>query len=231
MKISTSLILVSLVCTVASSGAATLLAWDFGTSNGNDITRSATTVDALMSAATLSRGSDITPTNVTFNMGTGAFATDAGNNRADLASAMANGAFTTFNASPVAGNRMSLDSISVVTFTQNPSAIKFEVVFSQNNFATFTSAGIVSPVTANWTGGQNTFPLTGFAALQNTTLPTSFRIAMYGGGSFEQRGLGQTAGANNDITLLGTVSPVPEAGTVTLLAGLMAMGLLRRKRR
>ena len=208
---------------ITTAQADTLLRWDFSNDalqNGDAVTAAADFIAPNIASATITRGSRATPATVGGNNGRGAFATNTGEQDADLASALANGSYYSMTVAPQAGSTMSLTGMDIATFTQNTSAsFTFQVVFSKDGFATSTSAGIINPVNPNYDGILSTLALSGFPALQNTTSTVEFRVAYYGTGvGYEGRGLGQIASSNNDISFYGSVvSSLPLTVTTTTL--------------
>lgn len=227
------------VLSFAPAYGAIIAAWDFSNVSfnnpidGGGATALPTTADANIVAPVLSRGAAFSTGGIGFNLGRGAFSTSIGAGSADLAAALTAGAYAQFTISPQSGYEVSIASLDVATFVQNDHGANysFEVLFSTDSFATHTSVGVINPVSAGWSGAVTNFDLSGFAALQNVTSDIVFRMAHYGSaGAWEDRGLGQIAGANDDILVSGVVTPIPEPAVTALLTGLVLAGLMLRRR-
>ena len=138
---------------------------------------------------------------------------------ATLAAAKTASNFFQFAVAPVSGDQCSLSSIAFVTYQQNPHATATVVLeYSTNAFAT---AGVAvatnNPVSNDWNGATNTVSLSGISALQNLTNTVTFRIWGYGFGPYEDKGLGQVAGNNPDVVVVGTVTfPVVTPVSISL---------------
>ncbi len=194
----------------------TLVAWDFFNDvaiNGDAVTAVPDTLNSNLQSPVLSRGGDgFSAANVTFNGGRGAFSTNS-NSVGDLAAALAQGAYASVTLAPQAGFKFSLTSVDLALFTQDADNLTFDVVFSTDGFASYTSAGVINPINAGWTGMNRSVNLNAFPELQNVTAPAGveIRIAFYGGGAYNQRGFGQIVGANNDIAFNGSIAPTGPA--------------------
>jgi hypothetical protein len=97
--------------------------------------------------------------------------------------------------------------LSFVAYQQNDSSAAMVVEYSTNGFAT---AGVAlctnSPIHAAWTGSTNAVTLSGISALQNVAGTVTFRLWGYGFGAWQDKGLGQVEGNNDDVAVIGTVS-------------------------
>ncbi len=203
----------------------TLLSWDFLAAGGNaasdgNVGSVGSTYNAFgVQSGTLTRGVGSPAGPLQYNLGLGAMNMNSASSwtAANLAGAHSAGSYFQFTVMPVGGNRFSLASLSFATYEQNSHATASVVVeYSTNGFAT---AGVPiytnNPVSAGWVGASNGASLAGISALQNTSIPISFRFWGYGFGGYEDKGLGQIPGDNPDVALVGVVTnPAPVLITV-----------------
>ncbi len=231
MRLVASACLAGLALASSANGAA-LLAWDFGTSNGNVATSAATGVDATMQASTLSRGAGMPAFASGFEPTRGSFTTtDSGAAPGTLSAAVTRNSYFQFSAAPQSGIKMSLSSIDFVAWQQNAHAsATIGLQYSLDGFASAgVDAGSVTSINDGWSGTQKSIDVSAVSALQDVTQSVSFRLYYYGFGGWEQQGLGQISGANTDLTVIGTSAAVPEPVGPTVL-GLSAMAMLLRRR-
>jgi MYXO-CTERM domain-containing protein len=150
---------------------------------------------------------------------------------ASLAAAITANKYYQLIAAPTSGNAMSLSSLSVVLFQQNThTSATADLQYSLDGFATAgVDLGSVSPIHDGWTGSAQNWDLSGVSALQNASNSVTFRVYCYGFAGYEDQGLGQIPGNNNDVLLSGTVGLVPEPAAMGSLA-LCGLAVLRRRR-
>ena len=210
---------------VAPGQLRNLLVWDFtaaggnAASDGNTASVGSTTTANGIQAATLIRGSGSPAASLYADQGRGAMNMNSSTSwtAATLAAAKTAGNYFQFTVAPVTGNQCSLASIAFVTYQQNSHATATVVLeYSTNSFAT---AGVAlatnNPVSSDWNGTTNTVSLSGISALQNLTNAVTFRIWGYGFGGYEDKGLGEVAGNNADVAVVGTVT-FPVAAPVSI---------------
>lgn len=192
---------------VAAGTAYPILEWNAFLGNSN-ITKPNPTETATLSASgveassvVLTRGSGFNPNGNEAYAGATSlnlFTTQTHHSPATLADALTLGVYAQATLEVDAGRQYSVQEIrfstmylSAGTYIGDPTV---EVVFSTDNFATYTSLGsnVVTTGTysSDWDGVVATFDVSGVAALQNTTAPVVFRVCFYNYGQWDVRGLG-----------------------------------------
>jgi hypothetical protein len=195
-----------------------LVDWDFtgaggsAATDGNVASVGSTYHASGAQASTLTRGAGVPASPLQAYSGLGAMNT-ADWTDANLAAAKADGSYFQFTVAPVSGNTLSLASLNYVAYQQNAHASATIVVeYSTNSFATGgIPVGTNSSIQSGWVGATNIVNLSSFGALQNVASPLTFRLWGYGFGGYEDKGLGEVAGDNLDLAVIGTVNPVKPA--------------------
>jgi hypothetical protein len=201
---------------VAPGQLRNLLVWDFtaaggnAASDGNAASVVSTTTANGIQAGVITRGAGSPADALQAYLGRGAMNMNSSTSwtAATLAAAKTAGSYFQFVAAPVSGDQCSLSSVAYATYQQTPHATATVVLeYSTNGFAT---AGIAvatnNPVSDGWNGATQTVSLSGISALQNITNAVTFRIWGYGFGAYEDKGLGEIAGNNPDVAVVGTVT-------------------------
>jgi hypothetical protein len=199
-----------------------LLAWDFlaaggsAAADGSEATVAATYNTYGVQSSTLSRGAGSPAGVLYFNHGAGALNMNSANSwtGTNLAAAKAAGSYFQFTVAPNAGDQLSLSSLAYAAYQQNTHATATIVTeYSTNGFAT---AGVAintnNLIQGGWSGGTNVISLAGMTALQNLTTAVTFRFWGYGFNGYEDKGLGEVTGNNDDVSLVGTVTFPPTLG-------------------
>jgi hypothetical protein len=125
-----------------------------------------------------------------------------------LAGAKTANSYFQFSVVPVTQNRISLASLEITAYQQNVHAGATVVVeYSTNGFLTAGVAiGTNNAVGIGWNGSGYSIALSNISALQNVTNPITFRLWGYGFSGYEDKGLGQIVGNNDDVLVVGTVT-------------------------
>jgi len=197
-----------------------LLAWDFTAAGGNaatdgNIAEVASTTNAEgMAAALLTRSVKSPARELGSATGRGAFNTRSNDwDGADLAAAKASGAYLEFVVTPTSGKQVSITALTVAMYRQyTPAGGFFGVEFSFDAFATAgTFLGTVGPAPSARTGEIFTIDTSAQTQLQSATGSITFRLYPYGFADHEDKGLGQIAGNNTDLGVIGFLTDPPTA--------------------
>lgn len=211
----------------AGAGADLIAAWDTTPLQGSNTVASASSLHANMDAGLLARGAGGTATtfNNTFAMRNA--------NETSLANAIANDRYLSFELEASDGYHIDFDDVFFRYSMQNSATTPREIsLFS--SVTGFTASDAISSFQIS---GVNQAPaaidLSGITELQGVT-SVEFRMYMWNApGAFDQSGLGHSfnsTGHGNDIVFSGTVSLIPEPGTIGLL-GMGLLGLFAARRR
>jgi hypothetical protein len=162
---------------------AQIAAWQFGNpaSAGNEATYNATTNDANLNTAVLSRGSGITAT----ALGRG-FAANAWDASATKATAVSNNEYYQFTLNAKSGYKVSLSTLDYTVRRSGATAPNAMIWKYSIDGTTFTEIGSDISYTGTTEGvAQTQISLSGISALQNVTSSTTitFRLYAWGGTS------------------------------------------------
>lgn len=213
------------------AGGTSLLTWDFGSTSGSSVSLASTSNAAGVGAATLTRGAAFTPDDVYIGAGRGSFNTNNSSSPAnDLPSSITRGHFAEFSVALDATYEASISSVNVYAYSQNRERT-LALAYSLDGFATAPILVSTRQMPNSFDGSLLSFDTTGAAGLQAFTGTASFRMyILEDSSSFEQRGFGNVAGANDDLVVNGTanvVVPLPAA----VFGGLALMGATALRRR
>jgi hypothetical protein len=220
-----------------------LIGWDFnglpgGSWNFGPSPFTATEISANITSSGLIR-------NHTLGTGTGAArgwgANNWDTNATSAALAITADNFFTFTIAPAAGFQVSLTSINSYNIRRSSSGPSTGIWQYQIGTGSFTDIG--SAITWGSTttvagNAQSAIDLSGFQALQDVTDTITIRLVAWGatnsGGTlYLNEGSTQTDGVS-DFSLAGSVTAIPEPGTIAALIDLGAFGLVvyvRRRRK
>lgn len=228
--------LVSGLVLAAGLARADLIArWDNDPLAGNEATAAATTLGTNIDSAELGRGAGGTGTaySDTFAM------RNAHSNT--LAGAISGNRYLTISVAADSGYALAFTNVFIRLQAQN--ATDYDVHFTLfagdvgyaegDELVTWNVGGTGN--SADWLGQPRSLDLSGVTELQGVT-SADFRLYIWGqdGGSFAQTGIGRafTTDAADDLAFTGTISVVPEPGTLAFMGlGSLALLLQRRRRR
>lgn len=221
------------VLPLADGQLAGIVTWDFAGYLGSEATAPVSNASGRLVVSNLTRGPGLRPNTNTASVGNtfSSWTTPSGTAWATtLAGALAAGQFTTFSVSPVAGQAMTLASLTYNAFWQNATVGTLRatgVSWSTDGGQTWSPGVVATGGPATTGGSPYTVDLSGVPALQGVSGSVIFRIAVYGntnsannptlgGAPFEWNGLG---GPGVDVTLTGSVArSVPDAAPSNLSA-------------
>lgn len=198
---------------LGSSAQAQIVAWDFNSQLGNQITSPATTADANLTVSPISRGSGLSPSalNNAFSSNTNGTSLGDGFTANSLANAIAQNAFLQFTITANTGFQVSLTVLNANFRRSANGPTDFQWQYSFDGFVT-PGVNISSSInfTSTATNGvsQAAIDLSTITALQNVPSTTTITIRLYGwnasatGGTFA---LGRLTG--DDLAIDGTVTP------------------------
>jgi len=197
-----------------------LAGWDFSGAGGHAATDgdaasvASTYHDPGAQPGTLTLSANASPAALYWGTGEGAMNTRSFT-LPDLAAAKANGDYFQFAVAPVAGNTLSLSSLTYVAYQQElPASGPLPTMvteYSTNGFATpGASIDTNDTIQAGWAGNAEVINLAGISALQNTAATVTFRLWGYGFGAWQDSGLGEVPGDDLDVAVKGTAT-VPGA--------------------
>ncbi len=189
---------------------APILAWDFNTKAGNEVSVTATTIDASVSTSSITRGGGIAAAALPNGFSSNTYTIGA-----NLATAITNNQYFQFTVNAVPGKQVSLSSLDANFRRSSTGPNTFQWQYSLDGFAT-AGVAIGSPIsyTSSTTTGdaQTQINLSGITALQNvpTVTTVTFRLYAYGatnaGGTFA---LGLPTTPVNDLAIGGTITNAP----------------------
>ena len=189
---------------------APILAWEFNTKAGNEVTVASTTTDANLNTSTISRGAGITATALPNGFSSSTYTVSG-----TLANAVTNNQYMQFTVNPKPGYQTSLSSLDANLRRSATGPNAYQWKYSLDGFAT-AGVDIGSPVSYTLTTSagdpQTQINLSGISALQNiqTVSTVTFRLYPYGatntGGTFA---LGLPTTPVNDLAIGGTTSVAP----------------------
>lgn len=240
----TLLLISAILLSFSQIGSADILAgWDFSSLNGGANNFGASPLAASQTALNLmvgglTRGSGIGTT------GTGAaraWGANAWDGSTDSSTAISASKFVTFSLTADAGSQMSISSIDAFNVRRSgtgPTTGQLQYQIGGDSFVDIGSSITWGAITTSAGNPQVPIDLTGILALQNIAGGTSvtFRIVSFGATSstgtwYLNEGSTATPGVN-DFAISGSVSPVPEPGTVALVGlglGAVLYGVRRRR--
>ena len=208
--------LITLLLFLAGSGSivnAQVLAWDFNTNLGNEVTVNATTQNANLSISSVSRGPGLLVSALANSYSSTDFSLNG-----TFTDATTNGDYLQFAVNAVAGFKVSLSTLDANFRRSGTGPNTFQWQYSLDGFATAgVNIGAAISYTLNPTNGtaQTPIDLSVIAALQNVLNTTTVTFRLYGYGATATGGtfaLGRLAG--NDLAIGGTVASVT-SNTIT----------------
>ena len=206
-----------LLALVATLGllSAQILAWEFNTLAGNEVSVDATTNDANLATSVITRGAGLNAS----ALGNAYSATNytASGTKAD---AITNNKYFEFSIAPNTGYEASLSTLDANFRRSSTGPNAFAWQYSLDAFAT---SGVAIGSDVSYTGtdknglAQTQISLSGITALQDVASGTTITIRLYGWGASATTGtfaLGRLAG--NDLAIGGTVESTSGVPTPTI---------------
>ncbi|MBC7695202.1 MAG: Ig-like domain-containing protein, partial [Burkholderiales bacterium] len=186
---------------------AQILAWEFNTNTGSEVTVNAGTNNANLNTAVISRGAGITATGLTNAYSSTGFTVSG-----TLADAKTNNKYLQFTVNSKSGYKVSLSTLDFNFRRSSTGPNAFQWQYSLDGFTTAgVDLGAVISYTTSPTAGdaQPQISLSGITSLQNlpSTTTVTFRLFAYGAtattGTFA---LGRPTTPLNDLSVGGTVA-------------------------
>jgi hypothetical protein len=183
-----------------------LARWEFSGATGNEATMPPASSTSRLVIGNLARGPGLNLSSYALTYTADSFAyQESGTDSTTAADALAAGHYVQFSVTPKPGTTTSISSLVYAPYWQNstPSISSIGIAYSINGGA-YTLAE-VSGTPSSHKGAPLTATLSDVAALQNLTVPVSFRLLQPNIGSkYTFAGIGRYSG--DDIVLMGSVS-------------------------
>jgi hypothetical protein len=221
--------LMFVVVAAASLGRAQIAAWEVNGINASAINPfAATTLGAGLASAALELGPGVAASNAASTFGGSGF------NQTSLAAAITGGDYLSIHLTPLAGQSLSLSSLTVLLGVST-AVTNFNVALESSATGFTSAAALWSFSFNNTTPPAQTVSFTGLGALQDLSSSVEFRFYGWrdttGTTTFRLRNL-----TGDDLSFSGTTSAIPEPSACASLMGAMALLVLvvrasRRPRR
>lgn len=207
---------------MAISGAAALhgqiVAWNVsGTNAAASQPLAATLLDSTLASGTLSVGGGLSASSAANTFGGSGF------DQTSLAGAMSDGDFLSVTITPLPSHALQLTSLTML-FGVSSAVTNFHLTLTSNLTGFTLGDSLWDFAFGNTLPAAQTVDLTGIASLQSIESTLEFRI--YGW----RDGAGTTTfrfrdNAGVDLSLVGTVSAIPEPGAYAVSLGLILLGV------